>query len=345
MGLEQLTKKWRELSIEAPEDALEAPFPVPYGMKAWTNKTNEFTVVATHYSADPNKRNDEWYAYACKGLRPDQVERELELNFDSKAGTKAFPYLEHNADIYRVDPPNPIPKNWKIVAGMDYGARNPTAFTFFAVDEFRRFWAYDEFYMPMNQLKGGLPEFCRWLKGHKDYSRLLYIAGDPKMFAKDQNIITKETNQQSFGTIMSIAELMMKEGIHKLQRANNDRMAGLARLHQLFDWRGDKESTKPKLFIGKRCNKAWWEFGGLIYKLDANGEKNAEDDVVKRHDHLFDLYKYCALSQDAPAEGAPASLPGRTTLKSIEDEIDAAHNEANNDPFACRFDELDAYYQ
>lgn len=287
MAVENIVRKWREIAIEPPEDADPPKFEVPYGMKAWKNKGNEFAVLAVHYSADPRKRNDDWYAFACKGLRPDQIESELELNFESKAGTKAFPYLEHNADLYRIDPPNPMPKNWKIIGGMDYGARNPTSFTFYAVDEFRRFWAYDEFYMPMNQLKGGLPEFCRWLKGHKDYSRMQYIVGDPKMFAKDQNIITKETNQQSFGTIMSIAELMMKEGIHKLQRGNNDRMAGLTRVQQLFDWRGDRTNTHPKLFIGKRCNKAWWELTNAMYRLDKGGEKNAEDDIVKRNDHCF----------------------------------------------------------
>lgn len=122
-------KKWRDLAIEPPEDALEAPFPVPEGMRAWKNRGNEFCVLAVHYSVDHKKRSDEWYAYACKGLRPDQIERELELNFESRAGSKAFPYLETNASLYRRDPPNPIPPNWKIICGLDWGARNPTSLT------------------------------------------------------------------------------------------------------------------------------------------------------------------------------------------------------------------------
>lgn len=339
--IDQLTRKWRDIAIDAPEDSLEAPFPIIEGMKAWRNKKNEFVVVACHYSADKDKRSDDWYLSACKGLRPDQIERELEINFDSKAGTKAFPYLEHNASVFRLDPPNPIPKNWKIIGGMDYGARNPTAFHWYAVDEHKRFWAFDEFYQPMNSVRGGLPEFCRYLKNHQYYSRLLYISGDPKMFAKDQNIITKETNQQSFGTIMSIAELMMKEGIHKLQRGNNDRIAGITRIHQMFNWRGDPQKAKPFVFIGKKCEKLWWELLNLVYRLDDNENKSAEEDVIKRNDHAYDNFKYALLSQDSPAEEVSVTQVGKTTLKMIEDEIDEKYAEEKGQDMFFSFEEME----
>jgi len=120
---------YREIAVEAPESGEPAPLPVPEGMIAWKNTKNVFTVVACHYTADPEKKNDEWYNEACRNLRDDQIERELEINFDSKAGAKAFPYLEPNEALYRRDPPNPIPGHWKIVAGLDYGARNATSVT------------------------------------------------------------------------------------------------------------------------------------------------------------------------------------------------------------------------
>jgi len=106
---DRVTRKWREIAVEAPDESIETEFPVPDGMRSWKNSINEFCVVATHYSSDPDKRNDEWYKEACKGLRQDQIERELEINFESKAGTKAFPYLELNGGVYRIDPPDPIP--------------------------------------------------------------------------------------------------------------------------------------------------------------------------------------------------------------------------------------------
>lgn len=336
-------RKYRDLAVEAPETSVPGVLPVPEGMLAWTNQKNGFTVVACHYTADPKKRNDEWYAEACRNLREDQIERELEINFDSKAGAKAFPFLEYNEALFRRDPPDPIPDNWKIVCGMDYGARNATAVTWFAVDEHRRFWAFDEFYCPMNQYKGGLAAFAEYLKGHRYYPRLRYIAADPSIFNKNQNVLeTKETGGMAFGTLMSVADLLISLGIHKLQRGNNDRIAGITRCHQMLGWRGDAKSTNPFVFFGKKCSKSWWEFINLVYKLDDNENKGADEDVIKRNDHAFDEWKYALLSVDIPA-GAPQIDPrvGFATLKSIEEEIDEMHNKENQDAFSCSFAALD----
>ena len=333
-------KNWREIAIDAPEDAEEASFPTPYGMKAWKNRGNRFLVVACHYSADPRKRNDEWYTKACEGLRPDQIERELELNFNSKAGSKAFPYLEGNEKYFRAEPPNPIPQNWKIIGALDWGARNPTAFVWFAVDTHRRFWAFDEFYTPMNKVHGGLPAFADYLKKHPYYTRLKMIVADPKMFSKDQNIITKETGLPAHGTLKSVVELLMSQGVHKIQRANNDRVLGLQRLQQLFNYRGEG-LTRPYIFIGKRCQKMWWEFTNLVYKLDANDSKNPDDDVVKRNDHVYDATRYGILSEDMPAEIVVEESKAFHTLQVLEDEIDEKHAKDQYNPFSITASELD----
>lgn len=338
-------RQYREIAIEAPKEALPPPLPVPEGMAAWTNKKNGFTVVACHYTADAEKCNDEWYNEACRNLREDQIERELEINFDSKAGTKAFPFLEYNEGLYRRDPPDPIPAHWKIVAGLDYGARNPTAMIWFAVDEHRRFWAFDEFYCPMNKYEkeGGLPGFAEYIKKHPYYPRLRYIAADPSIFNKTQNILeTKETGGKAYGTLMSVADILIKQGVTKVQRANNDRLPGISRVHQMLNWRGDAKLTNPLCFFGKKCHKSWWEHINLVYKLDDKESKNAEEDVVKRNDHAFDAWKYGLLSMDIPA-GAPPVDPraGFATLKSVEDEIDEMHNNENRDAFSCSFSCLD----
>lgn len=335
-------RQYRDLAVEPPEGSLPGAFPVPEGMRAWKNSGNGFMVVACHYTADPEKRNNEWYTEACRNLREDQIERELEINFDSKAGSKAFPFLEHNSLLYRRDPPNPIPSNWKIVVGLDYGARNATSVHWYAVDEERRFWAFDEFYCPMNEYKGGLAAFAEYLKNHPYYPRARFIVADPSIFNKNQNVLeTKETGAKAYGTLMSVAELLQKQGIHKLQRANNDRLAGISRLHQMLNWRGDAASSKPFLFIGRKCHKLWWELPNLVYKLDDKEDKNADEDVVKRNDHAFDELKYALLSQDAPAPGATlASVAGFATLKTIEDEIDARYTQENRDDFACAFHEF-----
>lgn len=336
-------KPYRELALEPPEDSLPPPIPVPEGMKAWKNTKNGFVVVACHYTADPRKRDDAWYTEACRNLREDQVERELEINFDSKAGSKAFPFLEHHERLYMQDPPHPIPGHWKIVGGLDYGARNATSFHWYAIDEYRRFWAFDEFYAPMNQYQGGLAGFADYLQNHPYYPRLRFIAADPSIFNKNQNVLTtKETGGEAVGTLMSVADLLVKLGIHKLQRGNNDRLAGISRVNQMLNWRGDEKKSNPFFFFGRKCRKLWWEYINLVYKLDDNESKNADEDVVKRNDHAFDESKYALLSQELPAD-APAIDPraGFATLQVIEDEIEERYAKEDQDPFACSFAEFE----
>lgn len=310
-------------------------------MRAWKNIKNGFTVVACHYTADPEKRSDAWYEQATSGLRDDQVEREYEINFESRAGAKAFPFLEHNEKIYRRDPPSPIPKNWKIIVGLDYGGTNPTSIHWYAVDEARRFWSFDEFYVPVNQLKGGLPALARYILMHPYYSRAKFISADPSIFNKNQNVLeTKENSQKSYGTLMSVAELLMKEGVHKLQKANNDRKAGLARLHSMFNFRG--EYTKPFFFMGYKCKKQWWELTNVIHKPDDNQSKNLDEDIVKRNDHTYDDARYALMSENIPAEAEIDSRAGFATLKVIEDEMEEDFSQKNrSDPYSTSFHELD----
>lgn len=340
-----MARKYREIAVEAPESSIEAPYPVVEGMRAWKNIKNDFTVVVCHYTADPEKRSDEWYNKATAGLRDDQIEREYEINFESKAGTKVFPFLEHNEAIYRADPPSPIPYNWKIIASMDYGARNPTAVYWFAIDEYRRFWCFDEYYRPMSEVDGGLPEFARYILNHPYYSRAKFITCDPSMFNRSQNVlVAKEHGQKSYGTLMSIVELLGKEGIYKFQRANNDRAAGLERLRTMLNYRGP-ENSKPYLFIGKRCKKMYWELNNLMHKPDDDQNKNAEEDVIKRNDHAFDALKYALLSHDIPSEAVPDNRVGKVTLKSIEDEMEEDYNNKKRiDAFSCSFQELDGAF-
>jgi hypothetical protein len=334
-------RKYREISIEPPETALDAPFPVIEGMRAWKNAKNEFVVVACHYTADPEKRSDEWYTKATSGLRDDQVEREYEINFESKAGTKAFPFLENNEAIFRADPQFPIPAHWKIICSMDYGAANPTGILWHAIDEYRRFWTFDEFYTPVNKIPGGYVGLADYIKKHPFYPRAKFITADPSMFNKSQNVlVAKENDRGSHGTLMSVVDLLQKEGVYKFQRANNDRIAGLSRMMSMFNYRGDK--TKPHIFIGHKCKKLWWELNNIMYKLQDDENKNPEEDIVKRNDHLYDSLRYGLMSQNLPAEVIHDERVGFATLKAVEEEMDADYAKKNGkDAFSCTFNELD----
>jgi hypothetical protein len=211
------------------------------------------------------------------------------------------------------------------------------------VDEHRRFWTFDEFYKPVRDIKGGYVGLAEYLLKHPYYPRAKFITADPSMFNKSQNIlVSKENNQKSYGTLMSVVDLLEKEGIYKFQRANNDRIAGLSRMNSMFNFRGEGSKAKPYIFIGKKCNKAWWELNNLVYKLDDSETKNPEEDIVKRNDHAYDSIRYALMSENLPAEVVHDERAGFATLKAVEDEMEEDYAKKNaSDVFSCKFNELD----
>lgn len=333
-------RQYREINIDIPKTASTDVPAVPHGMKAWKNTKNSFAVLACHYTADPEKRNNEWYNKACENLREDQIERELEINFDSRAGAKCFPYLEHNAGLYRIAPPRPIPPHWHIIAGLDYGAHNPTSIHFYALDEHKRFWSYWEFYKPSNAT-----EIAQVLLTHPDWHRVRKVVADPSIFNRTQNIlITKETGLPAHGTLMSIGEMLIKQGIYNLTRGNNERLAGMERVRTLFNWRGNIDNSAPCLFISPACEKQWWELNNLIFKPEPNDNKNPVEDCVKRNDHAFDELKYSTLSEDVPAYLDQSRIHGINSLKVLEDEIDERYeNSERGDPFSVTMSDFDDF--
>ena len=292
------------------------------GFISWKNKRNEFLVVSAHYTADPEKRSDEWYRQATKNLRPDQIDREYEIDFESKAGQKAFWYLEPNSEKFRIAdiPLDDINPRWRIIAGLDYGSTNPTAFHIYGVDEMRRVYALFEFYKPSNYR-----EIAEVIKGtHKDFPHPLYkriekIMVDPSIYKKDQLEPMKEE-------MTSIGDILREEfGVWKLQRGQNDRKAGLERVKDMLNYRPHDPEWVSNLYFCQRCEKLWWELNNLVYEEIPPHllvDKNQSEDVKKKDDHAYDELRYALMSISAPAAGPPEAIPLPGTFGDLERKLD-----------------------
>jgi hypothetical protein len=284
-------KQWNPFEtldrIKPPDDAILDPYKseIP-GMKVWKNHNNGFFIATTHFSADPKKRSEEWFLETTKNLRQDQIDREYFIDFQSRSGQKAFPYLIANKDKYLIDdiPLDRVPKHWQIIAGLDFGSVNPTSIHFYGYTEKKELISFFEFYKPSNVseialvLMGEHPSFR-----HNLYGRIRRVVADPSIFKKTQQ-------NPMEATIESIADLLKKEGIHKLEPANNDRIAGLERLKMFHNEKPSDPSAKPKMMYCKRCKKQWAELVNITYKELTPSQlldKNAHEDVVKKNDHCF----------------------------------------------------------
>jgi hypothetical protein len=307
------------------------------GMMTWKNQKNGFAVAVCHYTADPEKCSEAWYRETTKDLRSDQRDREYEINFESRAGKKAFAYLLESPRRYQVPgfKLKTVPKHWRIIASLDYGTQNPTAIYFWGVDTRRRFFSLFEYYKPSS-----VREIAAVLKGEHqgpnldgeftDYRHPLWrrcekVVVDGAIFRKDQD--AGDEGHKSIG------DLLEEEGIHIMERATKDRIAGLERMHGMFNHHEDPEelaAREPYLFISKRCPHLWKELTELVYEelpphLLIN--KNQKEDVVAKNDHAYDSARYALMSVEAPSSKPPEPRPGEGTLGAVEKEMDLDDHE------------------
>lgn len=320
-------KKWSPppLLIEKPKNAItDGLLPVPEGMMAWRNYKNRYVVLVCGYMADPEARTEEWWKKATEGLRKDQVDREYRISFNSKAGQVVFPFISEEpekfikpASNYRDGRKWKIPAHWPIIGGFDYGSTNPTSIHFYAIDDDLCFHSVWEFYKPAHY-----KEIADILLNHPLYDRVLKIAVDPSIFDKRQH------DRDHEGVFTSVGDLIIDAGVYKLETANRDRLAGLARLMELFNQRGG-ESRPSKFVFSEDCPEQIKEFSRLIYKTESEKHllvRNQSEDVEKREDHSYDDARYMAMSWDYA--GDILDKPSHEfSLANIEKEIDARYLE------------------
>lgn len=309
-----------KLLIEPPVDAIkDGLLPVPEGMMSWRNKNNRWVVLVCGYMSDPDARSEEWWIKATEGLRQDQIDREYRISFHSKAGQLVFPYLQNNPEKFVRPSSNyrdkgvwKIPNNWPIIAGMDYGSTNPTSINFYAIDDNNRWHSIWEFYKPAHY-----KEIAEVLLSHPLYSRLLKIVVDPSIFDRRQH------DRDFEGVFTSVGDLLIDAGVHLLEPANRDRVAGLERVVSMFNQRPGEE-RETNIYFSSDCPEQIRELSRLIYKTETEKQlltRNPSEDVEKKEDHSYDSLRYALMSWDFTGD-ILAKPNSEFSMAVIEDEID-----------------------
>lgn len=317
--------------FKIPEGAIRDPYGIDYpGFMTWKNRNNGFFVGAVHYTAHSQKRTQAWFEEATRRFRPDQIEREFEIDFESRAGMRVFPQLTATPKLWRIpdiDLHQLVNSKWRIIAALDYGTTNPTSIHFYAIDERRRFYSVFEYYKPSN-----VREIAQVLKGvHPDYRHPLWrkcerVVVDGAIYKKDQDDGGEGHH--------SIADLIEEQGIYIMERATKDRLAGLERVKDMLA--PAVADNKPSLYFCERCVHQWNELTALVYDelpphLLLN--KNQKEDVVAKNDHAYDELRYALMSVESPSSQPPEPLPGDGTLGAVEKEMDLDDDEEDEVDF------------
>lgn len=293
---------------------------------SWKNAKNGYNVFAVHFGADEEKNNLEWFEAETRQLEDSQIRQEYLLDFTSRAGQRAFPYLEYAPHKWLIDTstnPLTIPKNWTIIAGLDFGGRNPTSIHFYAIDHRGRFHAFWEFYKPSSP-----SEIARVLKQHPLWDRVLKVVVDPSIYNKNQH----SSDPAAGSKIKSIADQIEELGIYNMEPGINNRKAGFQRVRHMLRYSDFNKNLDPYLKITTDCPNLWRELNGLTHREQTSAQllgENLEEDVVKKDDHAYDELKYALMSWKVPSEGAYDSPIEENSLKEIEEEIDEKYRNAN----------------
>jgi PBSX family phage terminase large subunit len=202
---------------------------------------------------------------------PDQYERYILGKWGAFEGKRfrAWKDVDHVVD------PFPIPHDWELIEGIDYGWKNPTCCVWVALDFRGRYFAVAEHYeaeRPVSYHCQRIREIRRELALDPTASWL-----DPSAWAERGQYESPAYEFQEYGLFPA--------------RAENDRLGGWNRIDELLRERLD--DGKPRLQVFRdRCPNLVRELPSLKIK-----DGSASDDVEKRNDHAPDALRYALMSR------------------------------------------------
>jgi phage terminase large subunit-like protein len=206
-----------------------------------------------------------------------------------------------------------IPEDWLLVAGMDHGFSNATAWLWAGVNEDGRVVVFDEYYKSGEIIRTHAEEVHRINKQHGRYPD--YYVGDPSI--RNIDPIT--------GTSVLIE--YTDYGI-PIVLGNNDQKAGINRVARYLTG----VNGTPQLLITRNCTNLIREIARLRWAHWANkksrDDKNKKEEQHKKDDHAADALRYLIASRPELDSGthiskaAPVDKHGASTAVKHDDRYD-----------------------
>jgi phage terminase large subunit-like protein len=226
------------------------------------------------------------------GLTDEELEARRKGKFIQIGGLiyKMFDPSKHVIDEFK------IPDEWLLVAGMDHGFSNATAWLWAGVNADGRVVVFDEYYKSGEIIRTHAEEVHRINNEHGRYPD--YCVGDPSI--RNIDPIT--------GT--SVLLEYMDYGI-PIVLGNNDQKAGLNRVARYLTG----INNVPQLLITRNCTNLIREIGRLRWAHWANkksrDDKNKKEEQHKKDDHAADALRYLIASRPELDTGAyvPQAAP------------------------------------
>ena len=252
-------------------------------------------VVTLHWSLHPFK-DDTWYQEEKARRTPKEVAQELDIDYEVSGGDFVFPTFRQDEQLRNkvIVQPFEVPATWKKWGGLDYGTRNYSVYTIYAVDYDGVEYAIWEWRRTMNQLheagwQGSMVQAIASAVLKAPY-QCENIHADPSLWAKTQNVS---------GQLMSIEEMLRDLGVGNLLRGTQDDKAAYEATLSLWS-----NKQQPLFRIFDTCPGIISELEELRWEDHSEHlaqERNHKERIRDKNNHSWDTWKYHVLSRaDGP---------------------------------------------
>lgn len=243
--------------------------------------------IPAKVSDHPIEKFKEDYSRKLSAISDPQLRRALkDGDWDVFAGQV---FREFRRDVHVIDPFE-IPTHWQRWRSMDYGNKNSVLW--YAQDpQTDRIYIYREY---RTEEFVDIPTKAKTIKQLESTDQISFGLGDPAIW----------NGQGNHNTGKSVGQMFLDEGIHWLP-ANNDRKAGLAKVHDALSIAPD---GLPKTQIFSTCVSLIRTLPSLPY------DKIKVDDVdTKADDHDYDSFRYGLMAAARPEESDTEHVSGNVS--------------------------------
>jgi len=218
------------------------------------------------------------------GLSADEVKARVHGHFVQVGGL----IYKQFGSKHIIDPWRPEPGAALVVATLDHGFNNPTAWLWGAIDREGRVIIFDEHY-ESGQIVGYHAQRVHEINATHGYPPAYYV-GDPSI--RNVDPITGTSVQLEY---MDYSIPVMP--------ANNDVRGGINRVARLLEG----QEGRPSLYITRNCVNLIYEMHryrwGTWANKRANFDKNKKEEPHKKNDHAVDALRYLIASRPLKDDG------------------------------------------
>ena len=255
----------------------------PKGMRSWKTRA-DVDVLEVHYSADPRKDPDrqgsEWVKEAMRGYvggkESSGWQTEMEINYGAGGGDPVFPQVKIGSPVF-IDSfiPSEIMNTHRFFAGYDYGARNPSAFEVWAINDKNQAFAVWELYEPCTNISVHVEK----IKRCPYWDRIEIVVCDPSIMSR---------TQQGAADIKTLGEIFEEHGL-SLTRGRRGQDVSIAQVFNADYW---ADMNNLDAFITKSCPGLMQEVLDLRWDKHVsealNVRKNAPERIRDKNNHAWD---------------------------------------------------------